>query len=166
MPSEDDVQLCFKNADKQYAAPFAICADFECLTEPVSKAQSKTVAVWSVECGDQHRSQHSKHGQPRRLRALGQAVPGWVRRPSIGRERAGATQLQRRPPTAHLAWPCQRTKRILARYPPVRPGSERRSRHRSRASGKSNPHLLLDAEPPHFSTCAAILLPLVVVCPL
>ena len=42
MPSEDDAQLFFKNADKQYAAPFAIYADFECLTEPVSKAQKNS----------------------------------------------------------------------------------------------------------------------------
>ena len=42
MPSEDDAEPCFKNGDKQYAAPFVTYADFECLTEPVSKAQKSS----------------------------------------------------------------------------------------------------------------------------
>eukprot|EP01047_Picozoa_sp_COSAG01_P126599 COSAG01_NODE_55762_length_323_cov_0.433036_1_plen_81_part_01 len=38
MPDPEDATLEFKNHDKQLKAPFVIYADFECITEPISKA--------------------------------------------------------------------------------------------------------------------------------
>ena len=40
-PDSDDAFIQFKKHEKQHKAPFVIYADFEALTEPVSKAPRK-----------------------------------------------------------------------------------------------------------------------------
>jgi hypothetical protein len=47
MPEPDDATLEFKSPDKQFKAPYVIYADFECITEPISKANKNNFSSYT-----------------------------------------------------------------------------------------------------------------------
>jgi hypothetical protein len=47
MPDPDEATLEFKSPDKQFKAPYVIYADFECITEPISKANKNSSSSYT-----------------------------------------------------------------------------------------------------------------------